>query len=392
MSFIRAKQIPPRSGNWYDYEVQTVHEGKAVRQKVIQYLGRSGSGYKRALKGDIYESTVYTPDSPAPVNHPQTLSRPSVPNPPKLKVVCKICSSQHTRKYGLHKGVQNYYCNDCHTKFSGTDALVHGRVSPAHIVNALNEFYEGMSFHEIEHNIEDRTDNDISHTAIMKWVNKYTKEAVKETKNLHPKVGDTWVADETFMRVDKRKKSEGNIQNPYDKSRSAKWVVFWDIIDADTRFLLASVPATSRSMGEAKELMLKAAERAGKLPKVVVTDKLKSYIDGIELAFGADTKHRQSEPFEIKNDNNLIERFQGTIKDRTKVMRALKNRETLKRFMDGWLVHYNFFRPHMSLDDMTPAEAAGLKYKYHNWADVVGVKKEPIVQILEPQPVPPESA
>jgi len=38
MSFIRAKEIPPRSGNWYDYEVMTIHEGRNVRQKVIRYL------------------------------------------------------------------------------------------------------------------------------------------------------------------------------------------------------------------------------------------------------------------------------------------------------------------------------------------------------------------
>jgi hypothetical protein len=43
MSFIRAKEIPPHSGNWYDYEVKTIHEGKHVRQKVIRYLGKSGS-------------------------------------------------------------------------------------------------------------------------------------------------------------------------------------------------------------------------------------------------------------------------------------------------------------------------------------------------------------
>ena len=33
------------------------------------------------------------------------------------------------------------------------------------------------------------------------------------------------------------------------------------------------------------------------------------------------------------------------------------------------------------------AEAAGIKYDVKNWADVVGYEKEPIVKILEPQPV-----
>ncbi len=376
MSFVRAKEIPPHSGNWYDYEVATVHVGGKVIQKHIQYLGKSGTPHKPLIGDKVDVIRLHGISKPIMGNNYQ-----------KPKVTCKFCGSQHTRKYGLYKGVQNYYCDDCHTKFTGTDALAHGRVSPSYIVNALNEFYDGMSFHEIENSIENRTDNDISHTAIMKWVSKFTKEAIRQTKDLKPKVGNTWIADETFIRIDKLKSNEPNIENPYSKSRKAKWIVFWDIIDADTRFLLASRVATSRSAAEAKSLMLKAAKRAGKLPKVVVTDKLRSYVEGIELAYGADTRHIQGAPFSVENNTNLIERFHGSIKDRTKVMRALRNRATLKTFMDGWLVYYNFFRPHMSLDGKRPAEEAGIKYDSHSWADIVGVEKQPIVQTLEPQPV-----
>jgi len=369
MSFIRAKQIPPRTGNWYDYEVKTVHEGSKVRQVVIRYIGLSGKSHGRTSGGS------FTPNHATP---------DIIQSLPKIKVTCKICDSTNTRKYGTYKGVQNYFCNDCNTKFTGTDALPHGRVSPAYIASALNEFYNGLSFHDIENNIDTLTNDDISHTSVIKWVNKYTSDAIRATKDLHPKVGDTWIADETFVRVDK---SKSNIENPYSKSRKAKWVVFWDIIDADTRFLLASHLATSRSVQDAKILMEKASERASKMPKVVVTDKLKSYIDGIEQAYGSATKHRQTSAFEIQNDNNLIERFHNSLKERTKVMRAQKNKSTLQRFTDGWLVHYNFFRPHMSLENRPPAEVAGLKYQYHNWADVVGYEKEPIVKTL-----PSESA
>lgn len=42
MTFIRSKEIPPHSGNWYDYEVKTVHVGPKVMQKVVRYIGRSG--------------------------------------------------------------------------------------------------------------------------------------------------------------------------------------------------------------------------------------------------------------------------------------------------------------------------------------------------------------
>ena len=44
MAFIRAKEIPPGSGNWYDYEVMTIHEGGRVIQKHIRYIGKSSRG------------------------------------------------------------------------------------------------------------------------------------------------------------------------------------------------------------------------------------------------------------------------------------------------------------------------------------------------------------
>jgi len=373
MSFVRSKEIPPHSGNWYDYEVETVHTGGKVLQKVIQYLGKSGTTHK-ALKGGRVH-----------IDYMGGSASPNSLIPAKSKIVCKHCQGQNTRKYGTYKGVtQYYYCDDCHRKFVGTDALPNGRVSPAFIASALNEYYSGMSYHDIEDNIEKQTDTDISHVAVIKWVNKYTDEAIQQTKDLHPKVGDTWIADETYVSVDK---SKANVENPYSKSRKAKWVVFWDIIDADTRFLLASHVTTTRNKEDAKALMEKAAKCAGKTPKVVVTDHLGSYLDGIEMAYGADAKHIQGKPFDTENNTNLIERFHGTLKDRTKVMRALKNKNTLQKFTDGWLVYYNFFKPHMSLENKTPAETAGLKYENHSWADVVGIEKKPIVQILEPQPV-----
>jgi putative transposase len=372
MSFVRAKEIPPHSGNWYDYEVATVHIGGKSIQKHIQYLGKTGTPHK-PLIGDMVDTIrLHGVSNPIMGNNYQ-----------KPRVTCKFCQSQHTRKYGLYKGIQTYYCNDCHTKFTGTDALAHGRVSPSYIVNALNDYYSGMSFHEIENKIDQTTDSNISHTAIIKWINKYTSEAIRQTKDLHPKVGDRWIADETYVRVDK---SRDRVENPYDKSRKAKWVIFWDIIDADTRFLLASHLTTTRGKADAQALMEKASKRAGKIPKVVVTDRLNSYLDGIELAYGSDTKHKAGSPFEIENNTNLIERFHGSLKDRTKVMRALKNKTTLQRFSDGWLVHYNFFRPHMTLGK-PPAEEAGLKYDSHNWADIVGYEKSPIVQTLKPEPV-----
>jgi putative transposase len=283
-------------------------------------------------------------------------------------ITCKYCQSEHLIKFGTYEGVQRYYCKDCNRKFVNNTAIPKMQNSTKVIADAVNMYYEGMSENKIRRNFIQQDQNYVGTGTIYRWVNHFTDLAVKEADKQTPKVGNTWIADETYIRIDK---SKANVKNPYSKSRSAKWIVFWDIIDADTRFLLASHIATTRGKQDAKILMEKAAKKAGKLPKVVVTDKLNSYLDGIELAYGSETKHKQGAPFDIENNTNLIERFHGSLKDRTKVMRALKNKDTLERFMEGWLVQYNYFRPHMSLNGSTPAQEAGITFPFKNWKEVV---------------------
>lgn len=110
----------------------------------------------------------------------------------------------------------------------------------------------------------------------------------------------------------------------------------------------------------------------------MITDKLASYLD---VRYGKDTEHIQSRPFAIGDNTQKIERFHGTLKQRTKVMRGLKNLETAVDFVNGWLVHYNYLRPHDALDDKTPAEVAGVKFPYKNWADITRHKPSKTITV-----------
>ncbi len=111
--------------------------------------------------------------------------------------------------------------------------------------------------------------------------------------------------------------------------------------------------------------------RAGRAPSIIYTDKLAAYLDGIELTFGADTKHQQGNPFDVENNTNLIERFHSTLKSRTEIMRGMQNPTTAELIMGGWLICYNFFRPHEALHNRTPGQVAKADYKYKSWKDVV---------------------
>jgi putative transposase len=137
------------------------------------------------------------------------------------------------------------------------------------------------------------------------------------------------------------------------------------------------------------------------LTEVVMTDKLLAYLDGIELAYGADAEHRQGSPFDVRANANLIERFQGTLKHRTKVLRGLKTAETARRFLAGWLINYNYFRPHISLKGKTPAQRAGIVLSANDWLDVVkqptdtaeielSTEPRPILRLHHPKPILPK--
>ena len=66
--------------------------------------------------------------------------------------------------------------------------------------------------------------------------------------------------------------------------------------------------------------------------------------------------------YKLKHNNNHIERYNGRIKDRIKVMRGgFGSFEGAEAFMNLKDVIYNFVNPHQSLDGQTPAEAAEIK-------------------------------
>jgi putative transposase len=269
---------------------------------------------------------------------------------PKLQ--CKYCRSEHVIKYGKYKDIQYFFCKECRHKFASTDTIPKMQYATSKVADAINMFYEGMSLKEIRRNFIQQHNDYISDVTAFNWIRRFTELAVKEASQYKPKVGNTWVAGETVIDID----------------GEDAWL--WDIIDTKTRFLIATHMSYTRTKGDAEILMNKAYERTGIVPKIIYTDKLRAYLDGIELIFGSGTTHKQGNSFEVETNNNIIKRMQGTIKSRTKVMRGLHTIKSAMQYMTGWLVHYNFFRPHMALKDKTPAQAAGIKFPFRNWKDI----------------------
>ncbi len=268
------------------------------------------------------------------------------------KSVCKYCQSPNTIKYGTRNGVQRYFCKDCKRKFV-LNTLPKMKTPVLWVAAAMDMYYRGMPLDSIQGHMELVYGKYFSEAGIYKWIIRFTKEAIKKAKGFQPVVGSTWIADETSLNV------------------GGRIIWFWDIIDSSSRYLLASHLSNTRTTEDAQILIEKAIARAWKVPKTIITDKLRAYIDGIELASGGVARHIRSKPFTDEDSTNFIERFHGTLKERTNVIRNFGNLATAKLLTDGWLVQYNFFKEHESLGNVSPAKKMGIELPFNDWNDIV---------------------
>jgi len=271
-------------------------------------------------------------------------------------ITCKYCGSSAVSKYGKYGDTQLYWCKSCKRKFKDDDALFGMHVSPEYIARALDLYYTGSSINDICEHFRNADGYYPSKSVVFGWIDKFTDKAVEYFSQFQPKVGNEWQCDETVLRLDKKRK-----------------VWLWDIIDSKSKYLICTRVSETRTTKDAALLMEKAKRITGILPKQITTDRLRAYWDGIELTFGSETDHVQGGPFKGKDtgeSTSQIERFHSTIKERTKIMKSFRTVDSLIQFMGGFLIWYNYLKPHYSLHGKTPAEVAGIKYDVKNWQDM----------------------
>ena len=114
-----------------------------------------------------------------------------------------------------------------------------------------------------------------------------------------------------------------------------------------------------------------ARDATANLPRRIRTDRMKSYPSAIKRVFDGKVKHAQTDGLAAVVNNNLIERLNGTVKERYRVFRGFKPLDSAQQYVDGWVLDYNFFRPHLSLKGKaTPASVAKAKPQFFSWEDV----------------------
>jgi len=129
--------------------------------------------------------------------------------------------------------------------------------------------------------------------------------------------------------------------------------------------LPASQIRKGRGISNARKVLAsgKAATRTS--PVALVHDGLGSYDDAFTKEFytnvGPQVTNIRSVGATKEGVNQLIERMNGTIRDRERVMRGMHTDESAQRLMEANRLYYNFLRPHRTLKGKTPAQAAGIE-------------------------------
>lgn len=263
---------------------------------------------------------------------------------------CKYCQSTNTVKHGKANGKQRYLCKDCGHKFFESSDFPRMRTKSRIISSSIDLYFEGLSVRKIQIQIEKLYGVSVSQVSIWKWITKYSNLVKNFVTTLKPELSGLWHEDETVIPCEGRD------------------VWFWEMIDENTKFLVASHLSGTRTFDDTVTVFQKGLEQSKVRPKAVFVDGSFVYNSAFNKVFYTMRKDTRPELVQrvginARKTNNIVERLHGTLKDRVKPMRGLKDFESTKSILEGYTVHYNFVRPHQSLKGKTPAQAAGIIMK-----------------------------
>lgn len=296
--------------------------------------------------------------------HPESDMMKSLEVPEAIETPegCIYCHSSDIVKNGSRKTKMGcktrYLCHTCGRSFSFADGYTgfnNMKFSPETVTLCLDLYFKGTSLRKITDHLKQFQGIEMSYSTISRWIEKYTDVIDDYVGTLAPTVSNVWHTDEMKLKMkDGVKMQEGG-----------KWNWLWNVMDAETRFLLTNLITKKRNIKEAKKVFKGAKDQAhGQKPEYVVTDGLQAYGRAFNKEFynhHQTTKHvRCASLRDKRTNNNKVERLNGTFREREKVMRGLENAESSQTMMKGFKNYYNFIRPHEALDGETPAIRAGL--------------------------------
>jgi transposase-like protein len=264
---------------------------------------------------------------------------------------CLFCQSMNLKKFGLRHNkygdIQRFLCADCHRTFSVNLGFERMKHNPQAITTAMQLYFSGESLRNTSRSLR-LLGTEVSHQTVYNWIEKYTTLMEKYLDKITPQVSDTWRADELFLKV------KGNMKYLYA------------LMDDQTRFWIAQEVADTKYSADIRPLFKQAKAFADKNPRTLITDGAPNFHEAFMDEYWTSKlsdrpEHIRDITLDGQRHNNKMERMNGEIRDRERVMRTLE--KTDSPILTGYQLFHNYIRPHMALDGATPAEKAGIEIK-----------------------------
>jgi putative transposase len=191
----------------------------------------------------------------------------------------------------------------------------------------------------------------VSHETIRQWCTKFGAAYAAGLRRRRARAGDKWHLDEVFIKV--------NGVRQY----------LWRAVDQDGNVLDILVQSR-RNTKAAKRFLAKLMKTQRRVPRVLVTDKLRSYA-AAHRDLMSSVEHRQS-----KYLNNRAENSHQSTRQREQAMKGFRSPGRAQRFLACFSLISPHFRPRRHLLSATEYRTE-MRHRFRVWNEVTGLATTP---------------
>ncbi|MFF2518904.1 IS6 family transposase [Streptomyces sp. NPDC058086] len=207
-----------------------------------------------------------------------------------------------------------------------------------------------LSFREVEELLLQRGVI-VSYETIRRWCAKFGQAYANGLRRRRPRPGDKWHLDEVFIKI--------NGEHKYLRRA----------VDQDGNVLDILVQ-NRRDKAAARRFFRRLMKKTGTVPRVVVTDKLRSY-GAAHREVMPSVEHRSH-----KGLNNRAENSHQPTRQREHAMKGFRSAGGAQRFLSAFSGISPHFRPHRHLMS-APDHRAEMTIRFAIWDQITGAADQP---------------